>query len=147
LAQSLTRDQIKFEVIANTNKHLFSFDIVTSFEFLPWLTKSFWHNDIDWHLNVLKMVVGTTYFFSKFMYFLKIQMDLVFRLFDSEAGVGSHSIVSNLSLLHGRFQEFKSLGKSIEKYVVSIVRSLSLIWIVQVVNIQTFQIQSFESFI
>ena len=93
------------------------------------------------------MILFASDLFCKLVHFLEIQMKLLLGWFDSEAGIGGHSIVPNLAILHGFLKELEGFRETVEKYRVSVVRALTLVRVVQVVHVQALQVQTLKGFV
>lgn len=93
------------------------------------------------------MIWFTTNLLCQFMNLLETQMHLAFWWFYSKATIGGQSVIFDLALRHSTLKKFESLSKSVEKHVVCIVWSLSLIWILEIVDIETFKIESLQRLI
>ena len=142
LKQCLTRNEINFKLATSGHEDLLSLNLILIFELLPRLTKCLWHHYVYWDLNISHVVRRAANLLGEIVNFLYRQMYLLLRWLNAEAWICRKTVIADLPLLNCFLEEFKSLAQSIEEHVVRVGRTLSFIGVMQIINIQTLQIQS-----
>jgi hypothetical protein len=89
------------------DEHLLPLHSFLVLELLPWLAKRLWHDNIDRHLDIPEVMLGSSNLLCEPVHLLYVKVQLLLAWLDSKAGISSHSIVPNLAILYGFFTELK----------------------------------------
>ena len=74
-------------------------------------------------------------------------MHLSFSRFDPQGGVGCQAKMLYATSLNLSFEEFEGSCESVKEHIVCVVGALGFIRVVQIVEIESFKVQSLQTFL
>jgi len=112
---------------------------------LPKFCKSFWHHDVPRCLYKPKSMIFTPNLLCKSYYIFQVQVEFIFVLLRPKTYKSCHSIIFYFSFRSFLLKKFKRFPKLFHKFFHWNPNSICFIWIVKIVNINSFKAKIFQT--